>query len=181
MRPFLLALLALSGLAFAPPHSTLPRGNDVFTLGWSRAQVDSSLAEHGVRPLSGGNDFLTAPGSSPDLEFVEFKFVPAPHGTPLLYKVTYGYRVPYGRDVFESARGTLVADLGAPSEEHRSNPDAGDVVDKITWADPATIVQLGARWTLIQDPAADRMMVTWVDRRLQRVASVQIHKNRGKK
>ena len=181
MRLFLLALLALSGLAFAPAHAPLPRGTEVFTLGWSRAQVDSSLAEHGVTPLSGGSDFLTTPGSSPEIEYVEYRFLPAPYGTPLLWKVTYGYRVPYDREVYEGARGTLLGQLGAPAEEHRANPKAGDVVDKITWADAATVVQLGARWTEIQDPAADRMLVTWVDRRLQKVASAQIRKRAGGK
>jgi hypothetical protein len=102
------------------------------------------------------------------------------HSSPLLWKVTYGYRVPYGRDVFEGAKGTLIGDLGAPDEEHRSDVQAGDLVDKLTWADAATIVQLGARWPERQDEGADRMLVTWVDRRLQKMASVQIKKTKKK-
>jgi hypothetical protein len=180
MRLFLLALLALSGLAFAPA-GTVPRGNDIFHLGWSRAQVDSSLAERGIEAQTSGNDFLVTAGQSPEIEYVEYKFLPAPHGTPLLWRVTYAYRVPYDRDVFEGARGTLVGDLGQPSEEHRSDPKAGDVVDKLTWADAMTIVSLGARWPEIQDPTADRMLVTWIDRRLQRMVSVQIRKRGEKK
>lgn len=181
MRWHLLILLALSGLAFAPTTRQLSRGTPIFELGWARTQVDSALAARDVKALSVGNDFITTPGETRGVEYVEYKFVPTAHGSPLLWRVTYGYRVPYDREAFESAKGTLVGDLGSPDEEHRSNVKAGDVVDKLTWADAATVVQLGARWTERQDPGADRMLVTWIDRRLQKMASVQQKKSLKKK
>ncbi|HET9325439.1 MAG TPA: hypothetical protein VFQ05_01575 [Candidatus Eisenbacteria bacterium] len=180
MRWQLLILLALSGLAFAPATQTLPRGTLAFTLGWARSQVDSALADRGVEPISAGSDFITTPGESPEVEFIEYSFVPMAHRGALLWKVTYGYRVPSDRQVFEGARGTLVGQFGAPHEEHKADVKAGNFEEKLLWVDGLTAVQLGARWTERQD-TADRMMVTWVDRKLQKQASVQVKPKGGKK
>lgn len=179
-RWLLLLLLGCSGLAFAVT-TTLPRGDDRFRLGWSRDQVDSALTARGVETQTTGNDFITTAGETPGVEYVEYQFVPAPHTSGFLWKVTYGYRVPYDHKVFEGARGTLVADLGSPSDEHRSNPEAGDVVDKLTWVDALTSVQLAARWTEHQDASADRMLVTWIDRKLQKEVTVLIRRRAEKK
>jgi hypothetical protein len=180
MRWLSLLLLALSGLAFTPPASQLPRGDDRFQLGWTRDQVDSALAARNVETQTAGNDFITTAGEIADIEYIQYSFFPSPHGSAFLWKVTYGYRVPYDHEVYEAARGTLLGDLGPPDEEHKADPEKGDFVDKLTWADAATIVQLGARWTERQDPGADRMLVTWIDRRLQKLTSVQIHKKTKK-
>ncbi|TMQ71931.1 MAG: hypothetical protein E6K80_04105 [Candidatus Eisenbacteria bacterium] len=180
MRRLLLVFLALSGLAFAPASISLPRGNADFRLGWARSQVDSALAARGVTPQTAGADFITTSGETPEVEYVEYSFLPAPFGSPLLWRVIYGYRVPYDHTAFESARGTLLGDLGQPNDEHHADPENGDVVDKLTWVDALTSVQLGARWTERQDPGADRMLVTWIDRKLQKVISVVI-KKRGEK
>jgi hypothetical protein len=181
MRWQLLLLLALSGLAFAPATPSLPRGTPIFTLGWARTQVDSALAARSVEALTAGIDFITTPGETPEVEYIEYSFVPVAHGSPLLWKVTYGYRVPYGQEVFEGAKGTLIGDLGQPDEEHHADVKGGDLVDKLTWADASTVVQLGARWPEHQDEGADRMLVTWVDRRLQKMASVKNKKAANKK
>jgi len=42
-----------------------------------------------------------------------------------------------------------------------------------------TAVQLGARWTGAPDPNADRMMVTWVDRRLQKLVEARRKKDKA--
>ena len=182
MRWPLLVLLALCAVAFSTPDATLPRGNERFHLGWARFQVDSALAARGVERLSAGGDFITTPGESPEVEYVEYSFAPSPHGTGFLWKVTFGYRVPYDRVVFDGARGTLVTDLGPPAEEHLSDPKNGDLLDNLTWADARTVVHLGARWSEHQDEGADRMLVTWIDRQLQKRVDSQIRKQgKGKK
>jgi len=181
MRWHLLALLALSGLAFAYPATSLPRGTDRFQLGWARFQVDSALAARGIERSSAGADFIVTPGESPDVEFVQYSFVPSPGGIGFLWKVTTGYRVPYDHDSFEGVRGQLVSDLGPPSEEHRADVAAGDLADRLLWADARTSVQLGARWSPVQDPRADRMLITWIDRQLQKRVEVQLRKRTEKK
>jgi|KBSSwiStaDraftv2_1062776.scaffolds.fasta_scaffold269350_2 hypothetical protein len=179
MRWQLLVLLALSGLAFAPASQPLARGNLAFTLGWARTQVDSALASRNVEVISAGNDFISTPGETPEVEYVEYSFVPMAHRGALLWKVTFGYRLPSDREVFEGAKGTLLGDLGAPQEEHHADVPSGDFEDKLTWADASTVVQLGARWSQRQD-ASDRMLVTWIDRRLQKLASVRVNKDKKK-
>ena len=180
MRWPLLALLALCGMAFAPSRSALPRGDDNFQLGWTTTRVDSALGARGVPVLSRGYDFLTAAGERPEIEFVQYAFAPKPHGPSLLWKVTVAYRVPYTLEQFESVRGGLTGLLGAPDEERLADPEAGNLMSKITWVDSRSAVQLGARWPEIQDPRADRMIVTWTDRRLQKQVEVQRRAN-GKK
>jgi len=173
MRWQLLALLALSGLAFAPANQQpLPRGNLAFSLGWARTQVDSALASRNAEVISAGSDFISTTGETPDVEYVEYSFVPMAHRGALLWKVTYGYRIPTNREMFEGAKGTLLGDLGPPQDEHHADVASGDFEDKLTWADASTVVQLGARWTGRQDNS-DRMLVTWVDRRLQKLASIR--------
>lgn|SRR5262245_20462015 len=174
MRWLSLLLLALSGLAFSPATASMPRGNERFQLGWTRDQVDSALTARGIESRTSGVDFITTPGEEPEVEYIQYSFVPTAHGPGLLWKVVWGYRVPYDRQVFDGARGTLMGDLGQPDDEHRSDLQKGDVVDRLTWADGLTIVQLGARWSEPQDARVDRMLVTWIDRQLQKQAEVRI-------
>src|SRR5262249_53943929 len=173
MRWLVLLLLALSGLAFSPPTTTLPRGNERFHLGWTRDEVDSAVSARGLQPLTSGVDFITTPGEEPEVEYIEYSFVPQAHGPGLLWKVVWGYRVPYDRQMFDGARGTLVGDLGPPADEHQPDPKNGDFVEQLTWADALTTVQLGARWSERQDARVDRMLVTWIDRQLQKKAAVK--------
>jgi hypothetical protein len=49
---------------------------------------------------------------------------------------------------------------------------------QVIWVDPVTAVQLGARWGADHERDADRMMVTWTDRRLQRL--VEARRKQGK-
>jgi hypothetical protein len=176
MRWPLLALLALAGLAFTPATTALPRGTQDFRLGWAYFQVDSALGARGAGVISHGPDYITAAGERPGVEYVLYSFVSTPQGPSFLWKVTVAYQVPYGRAEFDAVRDALLADLGPPADEHRTQPEAGDLEERITWVDLRTAVQLGARWSEIQDARADRMMVTWTDRRLQKLVEVQRRK-----
>lgn len=176
MRWPLLALLALSGLAFTPAPQSLPRGTQDFRLGWAYFQVDSALAAREAEVISTGRDFITAGGEIDGVEYVLYSFFASPQGPTFLWKVTIAYRTPYGRPEFQAVRDALLADLGPPADEHRADPKAGDLEERITWVDPRTAVQLGARWPEIQDARVDRMMVTWTDRRLQKLIEVQRRK-----
>jgi hypothetical protein len=184
MTRFILATLVFSGLAFClptgptradsvPPGRPLPRGTGDFRLGWGFSQVDSALAARRAEVISRGQDFITAGGESPDIEYVLYSFVPMPQSAALLWKVTVAYRVPYGRDDFEAIRNELAEDLGAPADEHAPDVEAGEAEERITWVDSRTAVQLGARWTEPQHDRVDRMLVTWTDRRLQKVVEIK--------
>jgi hypothetical protein len=174
----LLALVILSGIAFATPGATLPRGDDRFQLGWTMTEVDSTLSEQGTEILSRGFDFITAAGEAPGVEFVEYRFATTPDWPSRLWKVTTAYAAPYSRQEFEGVRGTLETVLGSPSEEKRPNAKAGDPVERVSWVDQLTAVQLGARWTEPQDPQVDRMIVTWTDRKLQKQVEVERRKQK---
>ena len=110
-----------------------------------------------------------------------YSFATTPLGPSFLWKVTVAYRVPYGRDRFETLRDALVGNLGRPGEVHASDPKAGSFDDRVTWADERTAVQLGARWNDPQDPRVDRMILTWTDRRLQKLVEVQRRNKKNQK
>jgi hypothetical protein len=181
MRPALLAGLAWLALASPVRATPLPRGTDDFRLAWSASQVDSALDARGVEVLSRGFDFVTTAGEQADVEYVQYSFATTPQGPSFLWKVTVAYRVPYGRDRFESLRDGMIGNFGRPGEVHASDPDAGNFEDRVTWADERTAVQLGARWKEPQDPKVDRMIVTWTDRRLQKLVEVQRRKKNDKR
>lgn len=181
MRWPLLALIAFSGLAFTPPTPELPRGTRDFRLGWANFQVDSALDARGAEILSTGFDFITTAGESPEIEYVLYSFATTPQGPSFLWKVTVAYRVPYSHEDFEGVLEALRSDLGPPADEHRAAPKAGDLEDRITWVDVRTAVQLGARWHEPQDERADRMLVTWTDRKLQKAVEKQRRKSEAKR
>jgi len=174
MRP-LIVLALFSTVAFATPAATLPRGNDQFQLGWSMTEVDSTLAANNVEILSRGFDHITAAGP-PGVGFVEYQFAITPDWPSRLWQVTTAYPAPYRRQDFEGVRGTLEGLLGEPSEV--KHPKTGDPEERVTWVDQLTAVQLGARWTEPQDPQVDRMVVTWTDRKLQKVVETQRRKQK---
>jgi hypothetical protein len=176
MRPLIFVAL-FSTLAFATPAATLPRGDDQFQLGWSMTEVDSALAANGVEILWRGFDFITAAGS-PRAEFVEYRFAVTPDWPSLLWRVTTAYPAPYRREDFDGVRGTLEGLLGTPSDVKHPTPKSGDPEERVSWVDPLTSVQLGARWTEPQDPKVDRMVVTWTDRKLQKVVETQRRKQK---
>lgn len=176
MRWSCLLLLAASGLAFAGAVRPVPRGNDHFRLAMTWAQVDSSVAARGLEVISSSHEHLTCAPSDPAVEFEQYSFLPSAQGPSYLWRVTIAYRVPYRRADFESLRHQLGRALGDPAEVVA--PDDSGAVHKVTWVDPATAVQLAARWPEHPDPRVDRMMVTWTDRRLQRLVEARRQKDK---
>ena len=180
MRPGVLLVLSV-GILGATTSSPLPRGGDHFRLGMSRAQVDSAVSARGLDVISNGLTFLACRSDDPAIEYEQYSFFQMPHGMLLLWKVTLGYRLDASAADFAAARGELRRRLGepasdsgsmggeTPSTESRPGPQAGQAI----WTDSFTIVQLGARWTGAPDRSADRMMVTWTDRRLQRLVDAR--------
>lgn len=172
MRRFPLLLLLWLPCLTAPAHA-LPRGTDQFRLAAGRAGLDSSLAARGLAVLSSGATHVTSAGDSPLVEFEQYDFAPSVMGAGLLWRVTVAYRVPYSRADFDSLRAALTSDLGEPAQA--DEPPAGDpaAIHKVTWVDARTSVQLAARWVERPDPRADRMLVVWTDRRLQKLVEAQ--------
>jgi hypothetical protein len=176
----LLAIGLALGLLGAGP-SALPRGNDHFQLGMLRAQVDSAVAARGLTVLSNGTAYLVCTSDDPRVDYEQYSLFQAPHGVEYLWKVTIGYRFDASPADFAAVRGELRRRLGEPAT------DTGDVSDatlvdgshptptaqQAVWADASTAVQLGARWTHAPDPSADRMVVSWTDRRLQRLVEAR--------
>lgn len=183
MRSLVLSTVFLGVMAASSP--TLPQGNGDFLLGMSRAQVDSAVAARGVAVISDGLAFLVCASDDPAVEYEQYSFFRAPHGADFLWRVTQGYRLSASREQFDVVRSGLVTLLGEPTEE---SADADDVPSPMPsappesrhaiWADPFTTVLLGARWTDAADRTADRMMVTWTDRRLQRQVEARRKKDR---
>ena len=92
--PFALTvLLAIVASAGTPGSSFLPRGNDLFRLGMSRAQVDSAVAGRKLAVLSDGTAYLVCASDDPLVEYEQYSFFLPPHGYEVLWKVTIGYRL----------------------------------------------------------------------------------------
>jgi hypothetical protein len=64
--------------------------------------------------------------------------------------------------MFDEAADLLKSRLGDPSDEQHSADQ-----DRLSWTDGFVTVRLAARWTPVQDPNADRMLLTWTDLRLR--------------
>lgn len=183
MSPFL--TLALSVLT-ASSTPALPRGSEDFTLGISRAQVDSAVAARALPVISEGTAFLVCGSDDPGVEYEQYSFFLAPHGVTRLWKVTIGYRLGTAREDLDGVLAELQRLLGDPASDTGATTGrttvAGDPVPpaarQVIWVDPNTAVQLGARWGSQHEREADRMMVTWTDRRLQRL--VEARRKQGK-
>jgi hypothetical protein len=194
LRPlvrFVLLLAILVGLGLAAGNARaaerLPRGDHRFRLGMSRAQVDSALTARRETVLSNGVGFLVTAGDDPLTEYVEYRFFRAPHGLETVWRVTIGCRIGASTAEFAAAREGLIRLLGEPASD---SWNAGDVEapgaakppgieHSVAWGDGVTGVHLGGRWTDEENRDADRMKVTWTDRRLQRIVAANARKVRG--
>jgi len=179
-------VLALAAIATGSAALPLPRGNDDFRLGMFRAQVDSAVAARKLPVISSGSAYLVCGSDDPGIEYEQYSFFHAPHGMTFLWKVTLGYRLAASPEDFDMVLAGMRRQLGEPANdtgsETRPNTAAGTppplAARQVIWADPLTAVQLGARWGGEHEREADRMMVTWTDRRLQRL--VDARRKKGK-
>lgn len=185
--PYTVTVLLALGLLAAAPSSPLPRGNDDFRLGMTRVQVDSAVAARRLEVISDGTAFLVIASHDPEVEFEQYSFFQAPHGIELLWRVTVGYRLESTRADLDTVRtelekrlGPPVGDTGALGGEPNASGEAPPAsARRVTWADPAVAVLLGARWGAEPDRRADRMLVTWTDRRIQRLVEARRKKEKG--
>lgn len=194
MRPllrFVFLLVVLVGLGLAAGRARaaerLARGDHRFWLGMTRAQVDSAVTARREAVISNGVGFLVAAGDEPLAEYVEYRFFRSPHGLEFVWRVTIGYRIGASTTEFAAVREGLVRLLGEPASDSWSAgaipaPGASKpptIEHSVTWGDGITGVHLGGRWTDEEHGDADRMKVTWTDRRLQRVVVANARKVRG--
>jgi len=182
---FVPAMVLALGILGAGPSAPLPRGNDHFRLGMFRSQVDSAIAARGLSVISNGTAYLVSASDDTTVEYEQYSFFRAPHGTDFLWKVTIGYRLTASMADFAAVREVLRRQLGEPATDswdtgEARSPDAPPAAtsQQAVWADISTAVQIGARWTGAPDPNADRMMVSWTDRRLQRLVEARRKKDR---
>lgn len=189
MRPLLASVLALVLAPWLPStalSAPLPHGNDHFRLGMSRAQVDSAVAARGLSVISNGTAFLVCASDHPTVEYEQYSFFQAPHGMDFLWKVTLGYRLTASTADYAAVREELRRQLGEPATDSwdagvASSPDdsrPAATTQQAVWADPSIAVRLGARWTGSPDRNADRMRVSWTDRRLQRLVEARRRKDK---
>ncbi len=179
----MLLLAVLTAASAAPP---LPRGNDDFRLGMFRAQVDSAVAARKLPVISSGSAYLVCASDDTAVEYEQYSFFQAPHGLTFLWKVTIGYRLATSSEDLDMVLDEMRRQLGDPSSDTGGAAEPNTVAGtppplaarSVIWADPLTAVQLGARWGGEHERKADRMMVTWTDRRLQRL--VDARRKKGK-
>ena len=183
----LLNALALAVFITVPAAPPLPRGNDDFQLGMLRAQVDSAVAARRLPVLSGGSAHLVCGSDDPAVEYEQYSFFTVPHGMTLLWKVTVGYRLATSPQALDGVRGALALRLGEPASDNGNGVAPTSVsgaplpptARQVIWVDPFTAVQLAARWGREDELKADRMIVTWTDRRLQRL--IEARRKQGKR
>ena len=186
MSPLPLLILAFSVFTASSAPPSLPRGTEDFRLGTSRAQTDSAVAARNLPVISQGSAFLVCGSDDPAVEYEQYSFFQAPHGLTRLWKVTIGYRIGTTREDLDLVLAELSRQLGEPASDAGGASGqktlAGAPVQpaarQVIWVDLETAVQLGARWGAEHEREADRMMVTWTDRRLQRL--VEARRKQGK-
>ena len=179
-------ILAFSVLTATSTPPALPRGSDDVRLGMSRAQVDSAVTARKLAVMSSGSAYLVCASDDPGIEYEQYSFFQAPHGLTFLWRVTIGYRLATPEEDFDLILAELARRLGEPASDTGPAARPGAPADappartarKVIWVDPQTAVQLGGRWGDEQTRKADRMMVTWTDRRLQRL--VDARRKQGK-
>jgi len=188
MLPVIPAAILVTTLATAQGSATLPRGDGHFRLGMFRAQVDSAVSARGLAILSSGSTFLVCSSEDPAIEYELYSFFQAPHDIQLLWKVTVGYRLDASPDVLEQVRADLgsrlgdpASDTGMPAQRATGSRHGNPLERRIVWADASTAVRLGGRWREEPDPRADRMLVTWTDRRLQRLVEARRKQDRSQR
>lgn len=183
MRPialFVICLLLAASVSIA--SSPLSRGDGHFWLGMTRAQLDSAITARADTVVSNGTAFVVCRTGDPEVEYVQYSFFTPPHGADLLWRVTVGYRLTASTADFAQARAELTRILGDPQADSWNADDTPpstfdtqvpETSQRVVWGDGETSVSLGARWTEAHDAKADRMLVTWVDRRLQRLVQAR--------
>jgi hypothetical protein len=187
MTQALTLLLSLVLSTGAPSLTSLPRGNDRFRLGMSRAQVDSAVATRRLDVITDDTAYLVCGSDDPAIEYEQYSFFVAPHAEPALWKVTLGYRLESSRTDLDSVRVRLAAKLGAPSSDSDDDVPPTDAYGErpmpaerqVMWVDASTSVRLGGRWNAAPDRNADRMLVTWTDRHIQRLIEARRKKDKG--
>ena len=180
------AILALAVFTTASAPPPLPRGSDDFRLGMVRAQVDSSVVARKLPVISSGSAYLVCGSDDPRVEYEQYSFFRSPHGMTFLWRVTIGYHLGASREELEAVRAELQRLLGEPASDTGALAESDTAsggppppgARQVIWVDPLTAVQLGARWNNEPGRKADRMMVTWTDRRLQRL--VDARRKKGK-
>lgn len=182
MRSLALALLLLSGLLFLPSAGPMPRGTDEFTLGMPRAEVEQLLARRGLERVSESNGVLATTTDRPGAEFERYAFVRSPRDSVMvLWQAATGYRFPAGIEDFDRVTGEVERWLGPPAASRGEFDHAGRPVGlhEKTWSGGDFTVQLAARWTAEPDARTDRMLLTWTDLRLQRIAKAYAARSRS--
>jgi hypothetical protein len=152
----------------------------------SRAQVDSAVAARRLAVISSGGAHLVCASSDPAAEYEQYSFFQGPHGMVFLWKVTVGYRLGASPADLDPVFAELSRQLGPPASDSGAEPGPASAAGappppsarQVIWADPLTAVQLGARWNDGPPHPADRMMVTWTDRRLQRLVEARRRQGR---
>jgi hypothetical protein len=178
-------LLTVVASVGSPTPGGLPRGNDLFRLGMTRAEVDSVVAGRALTIISDGTAFLVTGSDDTTVEYEQYSFFLPPHGTELLWKVTIGYRVEATRQDLDRVRVELEEQLGPPAGDSdratppEANGDQPRSDRQLMWADASTQVRLGGRWTAEPDKNADRMLVTWTDRRIQKLIEARRKKDKA--
>jgi hypothetical protein len=186
--PFALpVLLAVVVSTATPGASLLPRGNDLFRLGMSRAEVDSAVAGRQLTVISDGTAYLVCASDDPLVEYEQYSFFLPPHGQETLWKVTVGYRLGTSREDLDRVWSGLKELLGPPTADSSPQAAADGAASEppptmrlVMWADASTSVQLGARWSADADRSPDRMLVTWTDRRIQHLVEARSKKDKPK-
>jgi hypothetical protein len=186
MLRFVPAVVLALGILGAGPTAPLPRGNDHFRLGMSRTQVDSAVAARVLSVISNSTAYLVCASDDPTVEYEQYSFFRAPHGMDFLWKATIGYRLTASMADYAAVREDLRRLLGEPATDISDAGDASSPDDsrpvttthQAVWADVSTAVQLGARWAGSPGRNADRMMVSWTDRRLQRLVEARRKKDK---
>ena len=179
--PMLLLAAALPGLALAADTPKLPRGDDVFTLGMSRKDLEAALRGAGLRVTSSDKDFIMCEARDPLVEYEQYSLLTLPHGDAVLWRVTFGYRLDVERAVFDEMEAALRADLGAPADTVAE--DTGNLFDpapqrRMRWVDNRTMIVLGARWPVEPQPS-DRMVVEWSDLKSRRAIGGAANRSRA--
>jgi hypothetical protein len=165
-----LLLLASGLLSAATASATVPRGTDDFTLGSPPEQVTRRIEQRGLEVFSTGVDVMSCSSDDPRVEYETYEFFPGPHGATMLWRVTIAYRMPYPAEWISDAEAELAETLGPPDSVGvlpQSMFDE-DPPRMSVWGDARTQVKVGGRARGAIDPA-DRLFVTWTDRKLQRL------------
>lgn len=174
-------LSTLAGLLWAAAClADIPRGTDDFTLGSSPEQVRFRIEERGLKVFSTGVDVVSCSSDDPRIEYETYEFFPGPHGATLLWRVTIAYRLPYPAEWVSDAETELAEVLGNPDSTGSIGQGMFDENPSrmVVWGDARTQVKVGGRPNGAKIDPADRLYVTWTDRKLQRTIDARRRQDR---